>query len=296
VISTILNITRIHNAIYEVQVMRRGIAVARDYASRRQVFGKLLQDQPLHLTTLADLEVQYRGALQMLLDLFVLLGKSECKVATSEEETMLRLLTPLLKLYTAKQSISVASEVIECLGGTGYMEDSDIPRLLRDAQVGSIWEGTTNVLSMDVWRALRSANAFEIFMSYISKKLVHLHNKALQSSISKVSQAIDDIKKFVEKSSKDQECLEATAREFAFSLSRMYIGSLLLEHAEWSSSTADVEVARRWCEDHPLVDIHYADANRRDLTRELALDVDPVTKQPRGTGNTMPDGTPRARY
>jgi alkylation response protein AidB-like acyl-CoA dehydrogenase len=60
VISTILNITRIHNAISSIAVMRRGIAVARDYTSRRQVFGKLLQDQPLHLTTLAEMEIQYR--------------------------------------------------------------------------------------------------------------------------------------------------------------------------------------------------------------------------------------------
>lgn len=102
--------------------MRRGIAVARDYAHRRKAQNKFLTEHLLHLETLAGLETQYRGSLQLFLETAVLMGKVECNQATKEEDILSRLLTPLLKLYTAKQAVSVLSECIEALGGTGYME------------------------------------------------------------------------------------------------------------------------------------------------------------------------------
>ena len=67
---------------------------------------------------------------------------------------MLRMLTPIAKLYTAKNTMAITSEVVECYGGAGYIEDAGIASLLRDAQVFSIWEGTTNVLSLEALRAL----------------------------------------------------------------------------------------------------------------------------------------------
>jgi len=111
--------------------MRRGIAIARDFASRRSAFGGKLSENPLHLQTLADMETEFRGALQLWGYVLLLLGKNECGKSTKEEEVLLRLLTPLAKLYIAKQSISVTSEAIESLGGTGYMEDSDLPDYLE---------------------------------------------------------------------------------------------------------------------------------------------------------------------
>ena len=67
---------------------------------------------------------------------------------------LLRLLTPVLKLFTAKECLAVISEGIECFGAMGYMEDSQIPKIYRDAQVSPIWEGTTNTLSLDFAYAL----------------------------------------------------------------------------------------------------------------------------------------------
>jgi alkylation response protein AidB-like acyl-CoA dehydrogenase len=191
VISAILNITRIHNAVNSVACIRRSIAVARDYASRRKVFGALLSETPLHLQTLADLECEYRGALAMTLEVVVLLGKTECGTATETDNVLLRLLTPLLKLYTGKQSVAVASEAIESLGGTGYMEDSDMPRLLRDTQVTSIWEGTTNVLSMDVWRPIQKENALPIFIKVVKSKLATVGRSGNQD----LAVAVDAVQK-----------------------------------------------------------------------------------------------------
>src|SRR6185369_294028 len=71
---------------------------------------------------------------------------------------LLRVLTPVMKLTTGKQAVSVASEVLEMFGGAGYVEDTGLPVLLRDSQVLPIWEGTTNVLALDGFRALQSGD------------------------------------------------------------------------------------------------------------------------------------------
>src|SRR5207249_2283981 len=83
-----------------------------------------------------------------------LLGRIETKEATSGEAALFRLGIALTKLYTAKQAVAVVSEALECFGGQGYVEDTGLPRLLRDAQVLPIWEGTTSVLALDSLRAL----------------------------------------------------------------------------------------------------------------------------------------------
>ncbi len=75
------------------------------------------------------------------------------------EAALLRLLTPLAKLWTGKLAVKLCSEALECFGGAGYIEDTGLPQLLRDAQVYAIWEGTTNVLSLDSLRALAATTA-----------------------------------------------------------------------------------------------------------------------------------------
>ena len=84
-----------------------------------------------------------------------LLGKIENGVANTTEKRLLRIMTPVMKLFTAKEAVSFISEGLECFGAMGYMENSSIPVYLRDAQVLPIWEGTTNVLSLDLVRALQ---------------------------------------------------------------------------------------------------------------------------------------------
>src|SRR6202034_2554530 len=124
-----------------------------DFSNRRRAFGRLLIEHPLHIETLRELENQFHGAFHLLFRTVELLGKEEVGEASASETVLLRLLTPIAKLSTAKQAIAVSSEVLECFGGAGYVEDTGIPQLLRDCQVLSIWEGTTNVLSLDVLRA-----------------------------------------------------------------------------------------------------------------------------------------------
>lgn len=135
-ITTLVNITRLYNAVASVGFMRRMGALMQDYAHRRTVFGRTLAQNPLHIETLAEAEVQMRAATCFTFDVAERLGRAEIAAeATEEDNAMLRLLTPLVKLYTAKQAVAVASEGLESFGGQGYIEDSKLPRLLRDSQV-----------------------------------------------------------------------------------------------------------------------------------------------------------------
>lgn len=126
--------------------------MARDFATKRKAFGKLIIDHDLHCHTLANMEVECRASLLTLFYVAKLLGKMENNEASKDDLEMLRFITPLLKIYTAKQvffkfyffqiffsslfkSIAVTSEGIEAIGGQGYIEDTGIPNLLRDSQV-----------------------------------------------------------------------------------------------------------------------------------------------------------------
>jgi alkylation response protein AidB-like acyl-CoA dehydrogenase len=176
-ISPILNITRMHCSIAVCGSLRRALAVAKEYARVREAQGKRLVDHPLHMRTLADIELIYRAAMQITFYAISLLGRTECpipnSVAEQEDRQMFRLITPITKLWTAKHCVAAISEAMEALGGQGYMEDVGITRLLRDAQVNTIWEGTTNILSLDLLRALlpNGALAFQIYT-----KASHLAN------------------------------------------------------------------------------------------------------------------------
>ena len=99
--------------------------------------------------------MKVRGNLALVLQTATLFGKVENRSASKEELCMLRVLSPIAKLFTAKDCLMVVSEGIEGLGGIGYLEDSAIPVYLRNAQVLPIWEGTTNVLCWDVVRAIK---------------------------------------------------------------------------------------------------------------------------------------------
>ncbi|HEY7177063.1 MAG TPA: acyl-CoA dehydrogenase family protein [Micromonosporaceae bacterium] len=152
---TLVVVTRLHNAAAAAGGMRRGLDYARAYADVRSIAGGRLADNPLHRATLARLAVDAEAAFALTAHAFALLGRVEVDGDTLAAAE-LRLVAPVAKISTGKLAVSSASEYLECFGGAGYVEETGIPRLLRDAQVLPIWEGTSNVLSMDVLRSLAS--------------------------------------------------------------------------------------------------------------------------------------------
>ena len=253
-IASVLNVTRLYNAVCAVAGMRRAIALATDYATRRVAFGRPLAAQPLHVETLAAMAVEHAGALHLTFHLGELLGREECGEASEEEQLLLRLLTPVVKLYTGKQAVTVASEALEAFGGAGYVEDTGLPRLLRDAQVLAIWEGTTNVLALDVLRAAADrGDALGAFHAAASRRLAALADPALRGPAARVADALRRIADYAAgvASSGDAELRQAGARGFAFALARTFTAALLLEHAEWSARHENdrraTAIATRWC-------------------------------------------------
>jgi acyl-CoA dehydrogenase len=211
-IAPMLNVTRTWNAVCAVASMSRALALARDYAGRRQAFGRRLVDQPLHRHTLAGMQVEFDAAFALTFRIAELLGKSEHGTASPDELILLRVLTPATKLWTAKLAVKIISEALECFGGAGYIEDTGLPQLLRDAQVYPIWEGTTNVLALDVQRALRSVD-FGGLRRTLEGQCTGNH------PLSAVRSALDHVAAMLERSGQGDR-REVSARAVAITLAR----------------------------------------------------------------------------
>lgn len=256
-IVTLVNVTRIYNSVSAIAFSRRSLEIAKNFSLRREAFGKPLVEHPLHLHTLAKLEVEVRGCVAMTLDITFLMGCAETGQATPSQTLLLRFLTPVVKLYTGKRAVTVTSEALEVLGGTGYMEDSGMPRLLRNAQVLPIWEGTTNVLSLDVLRVLRrQPQAFAAFIKEVQQVFSRpvSGSSEVASVLSACAQVILNhelpaVQKYAAKMGQmEPEFAETGSREFAFSIGFLYGAKCLFEHALWSDANAllNAQVAHDW--------------------------------------------------
>jgi acyl-CoA dehydrogenase len=233
-IAPMLNITRLWNSICSISGMRRGIALARDYATRRGAFGAMLSDRPLHLDTLAGLQAEFEAAFHLVLSVAEILGREEAGVATEEESRLLRLLTPLSKLTTGKQAVAVASEILESFGGAGYVEDTGLPALLRDAQVLPIWEGTTNVLSADVLRVVAKEGALPLLLARVAALTEAARDPALAEAGSIALAAARRAAAWISEAGRDPAAVEAGARRFSLTLGRSFELAALVRHAQWS--------------------------------------------------------------
>jgi len=234
-IAPLLNITRLWNGISAVALMRRGLALASDYARKRVAFGAPLSEKPLHRDTLAGLEAEAEAAFHLAFYVAELTGRSETGEITEDETLLLRLLTPVMKLTTGKQAVMVASEVLEMFGGAGYVEDTGLPVLLRDSQVLPIWEGTTNVLSLDTLRALRNSDSLRQFELAVTRCLETLRDPHLADAARIAQTALDHATSWLaEAQALGAPVLEAGARRFSLTLGRTMELALLLKHAQWS--------------------------------------------------------------
>ncbi len=232
-IAPMLNVTRTWNAVTAAAFLRRAHALAADYARRRMAFGGLLIDKPLHRDTLAGLEAEAAGAFHLAFRVVELLGRVEAGVASAEEAALLRLLTPIAKLTTAKQAVAGTSEALECFGGAGYLEDTGLPALLRDAQVLPIWEGTTNVLALDVQRAMADGPA--PLMLEVRRCRAQVREEGLaRAAEGAVESAERAVRWLAAAAQEGGEAVEAGARRFALTLGRALEVTLAASHAQWA--------------------------------------------------------------
>lgn len=255
-IAPMLSVTRTWNALCAVATLRRGLDLARDYARKRVAFGGPLSEKPLHLDTLAGVQAEYEGAFQLAFRAAGELGREE---AGETDGALLRILAPLAKLCTAKQAIAGVSELLEAFGGAGYVEDTGLPVLLRDVQVLSIWEGTTNVLALEAWKAIQAAGGLEILKAECEAALAG-------SPFKEAAQTVRAALARAEAWWAGPE--EASVRGFALTLARCLQLAFLVRQAARDGDARSAAAVQRFGE-------HGADRLRRSApgaSRRLALD------------------------
>jgi putative acyl-CoA dehydrogenase len=227
--------TRLDCVIGAAAGMRSGVASATHHAAYREAFGKRLIDQPLMRNVLADLCVESEATTALAMRLARAYDEAHADAAEGENETdaqlFKRLATAVGKYWTCKRAPNHAFESLECFGGNGYVEESGMPRLYREAPLASIWEGSGNVMSLDVLRALtRAPRALEVFLDEV---------REAQGADARLDERVGEL----EGQFSDPQTLETRARRVVESMALCLQGSLLVRHAP--AAVADAFCASR---------------------------------------------------
>lgn len=144
-----VNGTRLDCVIGATAIMRQAVTQAVWHVGNRSAFGKTLIDQPLMQNVVADLDIEAQAATSLMLRL----ASAFDRAPHDEHEALVkRILTPVAKYWVTKRCSGLVSEALECLGGGGYVEESIMPRLYRESPVNAVWEGSGNVIALDVLR------------------------------------------------------------------------------------------------------------------------------------------------
>jgi putative acyl-CoA dehydrogenase len=218
-----VNHTRLDCVLGATALMRRAVAEATHHAAYRAAFGMPLADQPLMRNVLADLCLDSEAATASALRL--------ARAYDEDDRAFRRLATAVLKYWVCKAATPLVAEALECLGGNGYVEESVLPRLLRESPLNSIWEGSGNVNCLDVLRAAaREPETVPAFLAEL--ELAAGADRRLDAAVGRLRQELAD----------DDE-LEARARRIVELAALCLQGSLLVRHAP--SVVADAFCATR---------------------------------------------------
>jgi len=236
-----VNLSRLYNAVDSVAVVRRALVEAVHYGRGRRAFGRAVLDHPLQRAVLGETVARHLGSLLMVFEAVRALDDADA--GDAEAVRLLRALTPMCKAFTGKLAVEGVSECMEAIGGNAYVEESPLPRLLRDAQVLPIWEGTTNIVSLDLLRALQ-----------IDGTLAALHarkRRALESARGTDAAVKDAVAKAYDSAaatavavlSAPREGAERAARSMLWGLARAFQAALALED-ESTAAAAGVLAGR----------------------------------------------------
>jgi putative acyl-CoA dehydrogenase len=227
--------TRLDCVIGAAAGMRSGVASATHHAAHRSAFGKTLIDQPLMQNVLADLCIESEATTALAMRLARAYDEAQADADAAEFETdaqlFKRLATAVGKYWSCKRAPNHAFESLECLGGAGYVEESGMPRLYREAPLASIWEGSGNVMSLDVLRALtRSPRSLEVFLAEVQQA---------GGADTRLDARVGELKRRFS----DPATLESRARRVVEDMALCLQGSLLVRHAP--AAVADAFCASR---------------------------------------------------
>jgi putative acyl-CoA dehydrogenase len=234
--------TRLDCVIGSAAGMRAGVVSALHHTAHRSAFGKALIDQPLMRNVLADLCVESEATTALAMRLARAYDEAHADADAREDQSdaqlFKRLATAVGKFWTCKRAPNHAFESMECLGGAGYVEESGMPRLYREAPLASIWEGSGNVMSLDVLRALmRSPRSLEVYFDEVEQ--VSGADARLDKRVAKLKGQFSD-----------PTTLESRARRVVESMALCLQGSLLVRSG--APAVADAFCASRLSDDGGL--------------------------------------------
>ena len=226
-----VNHTRLDCVIGSASLMRQAVAQATHHTAHRTAFGKLLTDQPLMVNVLADLAIESEATTILMMRI----AGAFDRAADPAEAHFRRIAVAIAKFWTCKRAIAVVAEALECHGGNGYVEESILPRLYREAPLNSIWEGAGNVNALDVLRAMqREPDAVSSYFGEV---------ELARGADKRFDHAIDDLKRELTPS----DGLESRARRVVERMAIVLQSSLLLRHGE--QKVADVFLSSRLVND-----------------------------------------------
>jgi hypothetical protein len=162
-----LNLSRICNAVASVGIMRRALYEAQYYANQRRAFGSPIDQYPMVRHMLVSLLLDTEVSTGAVFDMIQLYDRLQGEQVHKEDMALARLLIPLLKYRTGEEAVEATHTAIEIHGGNGYIEEYVTPRLLRDAQVLTVWEGTSNILALDLLRVMQKENSHLPFLKLL---------------------------------------------------------------------------------------------------------------------------------
>ncbi|TSI07466.1 acyl-CoA dehydrogenase family protein [Lysinibacillus sp. BW-2-10] len=225
-----LNLSRICNAIASVGIMRRAYLEAKHYVSNRNAFGQVLTNYPMIQDSLAKFAAKLHVEVATTFDLIQLYDAVSNGEATEKDVILNRLNIAIMKKETAEQAVKYASEAIELHGGNGYIEDFVTPRLLRDAQVLTVWEGTANILALELIRLFKKFDAHQLFINEMTSRLDAIKSSNLKGIvIEKVRSLEEDLNLF---STLDDAMQTFEAKEVAKKMALVYESVVAIEWAD----------------------------------------------------------------
>ncbi|ELY46790.1 acyl-CoA dehydrogenase family protein [Natronorubrum sulfidifaciens] len=232
-----LNLERLSNAAASCGIIGRVGLESKIYAANREAFGETIDQYPLMRADLVDMAVDHEAAVAYVFEaarLFSAREQAQRAGDTADEASrLMRLLIPIAKLRTARMAVETASYGMEIHGGNGYVDDFVTNRLLRDAQVLPIWEGTENILSLDVLRALEREDAHEPLFDAIEGRLENVSHPALTATAETVEAESHDLASALATlAGADTEYAQLSAKRLAHYIFDVFTAALLLEQAQ----------------------------------------------------------------
>lgn len=227
-----INLTRIWAAIGSLAAMRRSYLEALVHTRGRVAFGRPLAEQPLMRRQLVDLLVEVEGCAALAFETTAVLERVD-RHGVEEDRRLLRILTPLCKYYIPKRGEYVTLEALEIRGGNGYVEDWVNPRLLRDAIVNVVWEGSSNVIVLDVLRAIEREGAGAALLHMLHTRLQPLQHPVVVAVAQQVLRLVSQLAgRLQELTSLDHETAQLPMRGLVERMAQITIVTLLLEQAQ----------------------------------------------------------------